>query len=230
MGLFFAATVPVVFAAGLSVPRLSNRWGAARMIQVGIVLAMIGGLTIWMASARYPSSLTAFTFALCVFLLGMGIANPLSTALALSPFGAQAGAASTMLGFIQMSGAALGAMLVNTVGGVSHMAAVGLLISVFQVIAFFAFGTQRRTVAHPGLRAQQDADSRTLDATPEAGCPISERSCRINVRLRPHSIDALWPAGDGGDRGAAGRTRPISATRTLRCRRLKVIANRSFPR
>jgi MFS transporter, DHA1 family, multidrug resistance protein len=99
MGIFFAATVPVVFAAGLAVPRLSLRWGAARMIQVGIVLAMIGGMMIWVASARYPSSLTAFTFALCVFLLGMGIANPLSTALALAPFGEQAGAASAMLGY-----------------------------------------------------------------------------------------------------------------------------------
>ena len=139
MGLFFAATVPVVFAAGLAVPRLSHRWGAARVIQAGIVLALVGGVMIYLASVRYPSSLTAFTFALCVFLMGMGVANPLSTAQALSPFGAQAGAASAMLGFIQMSGAALGAMLVSTMAGISHMAAVGLLISVFALLAFITF-------------------------------------------------------------------------------------------
>lgn len=145
MGLFFAATVPVVFAAGLAVPRLSHRWGAARVIQAGIVLALVGGVMIYLASVRYPSSLTAFTFALCVFLMGMGVANPLSTAQALSPFGAQAGAASAMLGFIQMSGAALGAMLVSTMAGISHMAAVGLLISVFALLAFITFWNQPRT-------------------------------------------------------------------------------------
>ena len=37
-----------------------------------------------------------------VFLLGMGIVNPLGTAQALSPFGEKAGAASALVGFWQM--------------------------------------------------------------------------------------------------------------------------------
>lgn len=53
--------------------------------------------------------------ALTVFLLGMGMVNPLGTAIALHPFGRQAGAASALLGFLQMGCAALaisvGAML-----------------------------------------------------------------------------------------------------------------------
>jgi DHA1 family bicyclomycin/chloramphenicol resistance-like MFS transporter len=43
-----------------------------------------------------------------LFLLGMGIVNPLGTAQALSPFGERVGAASALLGFWQMMGAALG--------------------------------------------------------------------------------------------------------------------------
>ena len=39
---------------------------------------------------------------MCVFLLGMGIVNPLGTAQALSPFGEKAGAASALVGFWQM--------------------------------------------------------------------------------------------------------------------------------
>ena len=46
-----------------------------------------------------------------VFLLGMGIVNPLGTAQALSPFGEKAGAASALLGFWQMMGAAIGVSL-----------------------------------------------------------------------------------------------------------------------
>ncbi|VXC70848.1 MFS transporter, DHA1 family, bicyclomycin/chloramphenicol resistance protein [Pseudomonas sp. 8Z] len=149
MGLFFAATVPVVFATGLAAPWLSHRWGAPRIIQVGIVFALVGGGMIWLASVQYPSSLAAFTFGLCVFLMGMGVANPLSTALALSPFGAHAGAASAMLGFMQMSGAALGAMLVNAMGGASHMAAVGLLIAGFQMFAWVVFWDKSRTATRP---------------------------------------------------------------------------------
>lgn len=41
-----------------------------------------------------------------VFLAGMGVLNPLGTTLALGPFGAKAGAASALLGFLQMAVAA----------------------------------------------------------------------------------------------------------------------------
>jgi DHA1 family bicyclomycin/chloramphenicol resistance-like MFS transporter len=41
-----------------------------------------------------------------VFLLGMGLINPLGTAITLQPFGRQAGAASALLGFLQMMCAA----------------------------------------------------------------------------------------------------------------------------
>ena len=50
-----------------------------------------------------------------VFLLGMGIVNPLGTAQALSPFGEKAGAASALLGFWQMMGAAIGVFLTANV-------------------------------------------------------------------------------------------------------------------
>ncbi|MDB5652705.1 MAG: Bcr/CflA family drug resistance efflux transporter, partial [Tardiphaga sp.] len=47
--------------------------------------------------------------------LGMGIVNPLGTAQALSPFGSHAGAASALLGFWQMTGAAIGVGLAASI-------------------------------------------------------------------------------------------------------------------
>jgi DHA1 family bicyclomycin/chloramphenicol resistance-like MFS transporter len=143
LGLYFAATVPVVFAAGLLAPRLSRRWGAQRMIQVGMTLALAGGFLVWAASARDPAGLMSFTAALCVFLFGMGMANPLGTALSLTPFGAHAGSASAMLGCLQMSGAAVGAAIVTRLSGSSPMATLGLVIAASQILAIAAFGLQR---------------------------------------------------------------------------------------
>ena len=63
-----------------------------------------------------------------VFLLGMGIVNPLGTAQALSPFGEKAGAASALLGFWQMMVAAIGVWLAATI---SHeaMFALGIVLT-----------------------------------------------------------------------------------------------------
>ena len=69
-----------------------------------------------------------------VFLLGMGIVNPLGTAQALSPFGEKAGAASALVGFWQMMTAAIGVWLAATI---SHEAlfALGVVLTVFSLVA-----------------------------------------------------------------------------------------------
>ena len=54
-----------------------------------------------------------FTMAIALYLLGMGLINPLGTAIALHPFGKQAGLASALLGFLQMGCAAIGASLAS---------------------------------------------------------------------------------------------------------------------
>jgi DHA1 family bicyclomycin/chloramphenicol resistance-like MFS transporter len=78
-------------------------------------------------STTFPSFLP-FLAAISVFLLGMGIVNPLGTAQALSPFGEKAGAASALLGFWQMMMAAIGVWLTATI---SHQAmfALGIVLS-----------------------------------------------------------------------------------------------------
>ena len=133
LGMFFAGTVMIVFAAGMLATRLAPRFGLDHSIRGGLLAAATGGIAILLVSIFSPTFLP-FLGAIAVFLLGMGIVNPLSTAQALSPFGEKAGAASALIGFWQMMGAAIGVWLAATV---SHQAmfALGIVLTVFPLLA-----------------------------------------------------------------------------------------------
>ena len=133
LGLFFAGTVLIVFAAGMLATKLAPRYGLDRSIRGGLFAAATGGIAMLLVSLYSPSFLP-FLGAMSVFLLGMGIVNPLGTAQALSPFGAKAGAASALVGFWQMMTAAIGVWLAATI---SHDAlfALGVVLTVFSLAA-----------------------------------------------------------------------------------------------
>jgi MFS transporter, DHA1 family, multidrug resistance protein len=133
LGWFFAGTVLFVFGAGVLATRLAPRFGLDRAVQIGLVLAVAGSIAILLASIFNPTFLP-FLCAISVFVLGMGIVNPLGTAQALSPFGEKAGAASALLGFWQMMGAAIGVWLAATV---SHeaMFALGIVLTMASLLA-----------------------------------------------------------------------------------------------
>jgi DHA1 family bicyclomycin/chloramphenicol resistance-like MFS transporter len=133
LGLFFAGTVMIVFAAGMLATRLAPRFGLDRSIQGGLWLAATGSIAILLVSLFHPDFL-AFLAGMLVFLLGMGIVNPLGTAQALSPFGEKAGAASALLGFWQMMAAAIAVWLAATV---SHeaMLALGIVLAAASLLA-----------------------------------------------------------------------------------------------
>ena len=111
LGLLFAAVVFVVFAAGMLATRLSARLGLYRATMVGLAITVIGGATLLLAGLVAKGSFLPFITATAIFLLGLGIASPLSSAAALSPFGNKAGVAAALLGFAQMAGGALGTLL-----------------------------------------------------------------------------------------------------------------------
>ena len=142
LGFFFAGTVMIVFAAGMLATRLAPRFGLDRSIQGGLFAAATGSLAILLVSLFHPT-FPAFLAAISVFLLGMGIVNPLGTAQALSPFGEKAGAASALLGFWQMMSAAIGVWLAATV---SHeaMFALGSVLTVFSLVAVGLYAMRAR--------------------------------------------------------------------------------------
>lgn len=118
LALFFASTVFVVFGAGLLAPRLAHRWGTTRAARAGIVVAFAGSI----ALLAGPQEVYFFSGALTVFLLGMGLINPLGTAITLQPFGQQAGAASALLGFLQMGCAAIAIGMASALAAPAYLA------------------------------------------------------------------------------------------------------------
>ena len=133
LGLFFAGTVLIVFTAGMLATRLVPRYGLDRSIRGGLLAAVTGGIAMLLVSLYSPNFLS-YLGASSVFLLGMGIVNPLGTAQALSPFGDKAGAASALVGFWQMMMAAIGVWLAATI---SHQAlfALGVVLTLFSAAA-----------------------------------------------------------------------------------------------
>jgi len=146
LGWFFAGTVLFVFGAGMMATRLAPRFGLDRAVQLGLLLAASGSIAMLLVS-RFSPTFLPFLGAMSVFVLGMGIVNPLCTAQALSPFGEKAGAASALVGFWQMMGAAIGVWLTATV---SHdaMFALGIVLTVASLLAFGVY-----TMRTPGKPA-----------------------------------------------------------------------------
>jgi MFS transporter, DHA1 family, multidrug resistance protein len=144
LGLFFAGTVMIVFAAGMLATKLAPRFGLDRSIAGGLLAAATGSIAILLVSVLHPTFLPFLT-AMCVFLLGMGIVNPLGTAQALSPFGEKAGAASALVGFWQMMSAAIAVWLAATV---SHEAlfALGIVLTVASLVAAGLYTMRAKTV------------------------------------------------------------------------------------
>jgi DHA1 family bicyclomycin/chloramphenicol resistance-like MFS transporter len=142
LGLFFAATVLIVFAAGFAAPRLVHRFGANPVVLAGLVVCTIGGFLLHLAYEM--PGLGLFSTAVAVFLLGMGLVNPVGTALSLQPFGKQAGLASALLGFMQMALSSLATFVVTRLP-LDPGAALGWIITSASVLAlvFFALSALR---------------------------------------------------------------------------------------
>lgn len=140
LALFFASTVFVVFGAGLLAPRLAHRFGALRAARAGIAIAFAAGATLLAA----PEQVYYFSAALTVFLIGMGLINPLGTAVTLEPFGQSAGAASALLGFLQMGCAAISIAITSALSLSPHLAfSVVIASSLLMALVTFAGALKR---------------------------------------------------------------------------------------
>ena len=163
LGLSFATTVLIVFVAGFLAPRLAHRWGQRTVSMIGLFIALAGGVAMF-AFAAAPAFMT-FTMAIALYLFGMGLINPLGTAIALHPFGRQAGLASALLGFLQMGCAAIGASLASalpfppsvSLAVVLTTASVLALLVFLPVFAAPAPGGAHRFYRHPEIDRRLDA-------------------------------------------------------------------------
>ena len=123
LSIFFAATVFIVFGAGLPASRLALRWDPSR---IGIAGLSDGAHTV------------PFLAAVSFFLGGMGLVNPIATAITLEPFGDRAGIASALLGFFQMACAAVGTWLISELA-LPPSAAFAVVVASGSMLAFIIF-------------------------------------------------------------------------------------------
>lgn len=136
LSLYFAATVIIVFTAGFLAPHLARQFEASRAAMFGALTALTG--TLVMLAFSLDPSIWTLTLGLGLFLFGMGIINPLGTAITLQPFGAEAGLASALLGFLQMGCAAIGATLASVIA-LQPTVSLALVMSAGAILGMVAF-------------------------------------------------------------------------------------------
>jgi DHA1 family bicyclomycin/chloramphenicol resistance-like MFS transporter len=146
LGLVFAAVVVLVFAASTLAPVLSARLGFYRATLVGLGLTVIGAVALLLAVMVARHAFLPFVLGAAIFLSGLGIASPLASAAALSPFGDKAGAAAALFGFAQMAGASCGALLAAVL---SRDPALGLamVLTLASPLAMILHGREGRLAA-----------------------------------------------------------------------------------
>jgi MFS transporter, DHA1 family, multidrug resistance protein len=142
LGLFFAGTVMIVFSAGIIATKIVPRLGLDRSIGIALALAGVGGAVVLLV-ALFDGHFLPFLAGACVFLLGMGMVNPLCSAQTLSPFGDRAGAASALLGFWQMLAAALGVSLAASIAK-DAMTGLGLVLVLASILAAALYQLRRK--------------------------------------------------------------------------------------
>ena len=99
--------------------QLTRRLGLDGIIGIGGIVIAAGGLGMIAAVALGFTSALSLVFPMAVYLAGMGMVLPQSQAGAMTPFPERAGAASSLLGFIQQSVAAVFGAIVGVLLGQS---------------------------------------------------------------------------------------------------------------
>lgn len=111
LGVLFASVIFVMIAAGVIAPKLSERLGNWTAALIGLILMTTGAFAVLAGVALLGKSALLFIATISLVLFGAGLANPLTTAAALAPFGDKAGIVAAMVGFIIGLGAAVGVPL-----------------------------------------------------------------------------------------------------------------------
>lgn len=138
LSLFYAGTVFIVFGAGMYAPRLAERIGLASVTHHGLVIASMGCVIMAILAFTGFRSFASYLLPMLVFLFGMGMANPIGTALTLSSFGDRAGFASALLGFLQMTLAAL-AIVATTALPIPAFSALAFVLACLTTLALLIF-------------------------------------------------------------------------------------------
>ncbi|WP_028878276.1 Bcr/CflA family multidrug efflux MFS transporter [Terasakiella pusilla] len=112
-GICFGIVVCGYITGTLIAGRFSRKLGGARMLRYGSFLSVCAGLLLFGVAYSGASSVGSVVAPMVLYMISVGIVMPNSMAGAIGPFAKMAGAASALMGFIQM---AIAAVVGGTVG------------------------------------------------------------------------------------------------------------------
>jgi DHA1 family bicyclomycin/chloramphenicol resistance-like MFS transporter len=129
--------------------RLVMRLGIDRMMGIGTVIMALGGVAMAAVVAFELENVIWFVGAMTIYLAGLGLALPSAMAGALTPFPDRAGTASSLMGFVQQTGAALSAAVIGLYLGTSAWPVAGTLaIAGCAACLIWALTRRARTATH----------------------------------------------------------------------------------
>jgi DHA1 family bicyclomycin/chloramphenicol resistance-like MFS transporter len=147
-GIWFLMVSFGYFVGNFVTGRLSGRFGIDRMVTVGAALVLAGGFAMLLHALTLPLAPAGIFVPAMVIAMGNGIGQPNGIAGAISVDPTRAGAASGIVGLLQMSLGAVGTVIVgHTLGATMMPMALTIVASAVASAAFFWLALRRR----PGL-------------------------------------------------------------------------------
>ncbi|MBK8174280.1 MAG: multidrug effflux MFS transporter [Rhodospirillales bacterium] len=139
-GMLAIFTVAGYFTGSLIAGRLARSLALPRLVLLGTTVCLVGAAAMSALAAFAPLSVVAVVAPMAVFTAGLGVVLPSGIAAAMAPFPRIAGAASALLGFVQMLIAAAASFAVGALPHASalSMAAVITAGAVGAMLAFIA--------------------------------------------------------------------------------------------
>ena len=147
-GLMILLPMAAYMVGNAGVARLSVAVGSARLLIVGLALSLASGvmLAVWCSVELTPWALFV---PMAISSIGNGLSQPPALAAGLSIHPRIAGAASGLLGFLQMTVAALGTLLIGRLPHDSALAMVIVVVACLALALVFGLLALRRPGAGP---------------------------------------------------------------------------------
>jgi DHA1 family bicyclomycin/chloramphenicol resistance-like MFS transporter len=120
-GLLSIFNVAGFVAGSLTAARLTPRFGLDRMLMIGLALCVTGGLLMTAPALAGHVSVALIIAPMMIFTAGMGLVLPNGMAGAMAPFPRIAGAASALLGFVQMVVSGITSVAVGAFADSTHL-------------------------------------------------------------------------------------------------------------
>ncbi|MBT1157859.1 multidrug effflux MFS transporter [Aminobacter anthyllidis] len=131
------------FMAGAIVMRIfMKRYGATRMVPVGLVFVAIGSIAMAILLRTYEPSFLLVMVPVGIYAFGIAMISPAMMTAAMAPFPENAGAASAMMGFFQMGAGMVGGAAAALMG--DPVNALATVIPIMGLIAIVSWLVWRR--------------------------------------------------------------------------------------